>query len=144
MATALEAVLRHGTLLQWQRQSIIPQIAAKRYDVLGTLGGQIMQSSPQPPDNENGTAPLSEVLRQESERLRQLAEECRKQEEYEAEMRANYPYFKRFVYDTLKERALREMPEIPPEKDLETIIQEEGGLPLEAFIDEIEGKPKGS
>ncbi len=97
-----------------------------------------------PQNNANGMTSVSEVLRQESERLRQLAEECKKREEYEAEMRANYPYFKRFVYDTLKERALREMPEIPPDKDLETIIQEEGGLPLEAFIDEIEGRSKRS
>src|SRR5262245_57969567 len=102
-----------------------------------------MQVPNQPPSNGCGIDSVAELLRQESEKLRQLAEECKKREEYEAEMRANYPYFKRFVYDTLKEKALREVPEIPPDKDLLTIIQEEGGLPIEAFIDQIERTPKG-
>ncbi len=53
-------------------------------------------------------------------------------------MRENYPAFKRFVYDTLKEWALREVPELPLDKDLETIAREEGALPLEAFIDDLE------
>ena len=102
-----------------------------------------MSSSEQPQINGNGIGSVAELLRQESERLRELAEACKKQEEYEAEMRANYPYFKRFVYDTLKERALREVPEIPPDKDLETLIREEGGVPSAVVMEEIERILKG-
>lgn len=97
-----------------------------------------MQSSNRNQDNGHGSESLAEVLRQHSERLRELAEACKKREEEEAEMRANYPHFKRFVYDTLREKFLREVPELPPDKDLETIAREEGALPLEAFIDDLE------
>lgn len=97
-----------------------------------------MQSFNQSQNGNHEAASLAEVLRQESERLRALAEECKKREEDEAEMRRNYPYFKRFVYDTLKERALREMPELPEDVDLEAYAKAEGAVPFETVIAEIE------
>ena len=50
-------------------------------------------------NNVNGLHSLADILRQESERLRELADACQRRDEYEAEMRTNSPHFKRFVYD---------------------------------------------
>ena len=58
-------------------------------------------------------------------------------------MQANYPHFKRIVYAWLREWSERELPPLP-EKDLETWAQEQGALPLEAFIEELEQKATGS
>jgi hypothetical protein len=98
------------------------------------------------PAPENGDGRLSSVaeeLKRESEKLRQLADELQAREQAEAEMRANYPYFKKIVYAMLRERAERELPPLPDDVDLETYVAQEGGLPLEAFIDELERKLTG-
>ncbi len=48
------------------------------------LADQTMQPTNPAESNGNKINSVAEVLRQESERLRQLAEECKKREEYEA------------------------------------------------------------
>ena len=58
----------------------------------------------------------------------------------DAEMRANYPYFRRAVYSLLREKFSRELPPLT-DKELEALALEEGALPLEAFIDELERAP---
>jgi len=86
---------------------------------------------------------LADELRRESERLRQLAAELKAREEAEAEMRENYPHFKKAVYALLREKFAREPP-IPADKDLETFAAEEGAQPLDAFIGELERLAEGS
>jgi hypothetical protein len=86
---------------------------------------------------------LADELQREIERLRQLAAEVKVREEADAEMRANYPHFKKIIYGWLRDKAERDLPPLPDDADLETIAREEGGLPLEAFIDELERKLQG-
>jgi hypothetical protein len=98
------------------------------------------QPTSDPGRDENGVpglGPIADALKRESERLRQLAEELKARAEADAEMRANYPNFKRAVYALLREQAERELP-LPPDADLEALAVEEGGQPLEAFIGELE------
>jgi hypothetical protein len=93
----------------------------------------------------NAAADLGSVadeLKRQSEKLVRLAEELKAREEALAEMQANYPHFKRAVYAALREEFERELPPLP-DKDLETYAAEEGALPLEAFIHEIEHPPEG-
>jgi hypothetical protein len=88
----------------------------------------------------NGNQELDAVaddLRQQSEKLRQLADRLQSHEQALAEMQANYPHLRDFAYARLREEFARTQEELP-DKDLETIAQEEGALPLEAFIAEIE------
>jgi hypothetical protein len=54
-----------------------------------------------------------------------------------AEMKANYPYFRDFVYAVLRERFRQTVGELP-DVDLDVLVQQQGAQPLEAFIDEIE------
>src|SRR5262245_22316666 len=86
---------------------------------------------------------MADELQNESRRLQELAEKLRVNEQNDADMRANYPYFKEAVHSMLREKALRELPPLP-DKDLETIAKEEGAQPLEAFIADIEQLAKRS
>jgi hypothetical protein len=98
------------------------------------------QTPSDPGRKDNGDTGLSSVadeLKRESERLRQLAEELKAREEALAEMQANYPHLKQAVYAALRQQFERELPPLP-DKDLEALAAEEGALPLEAFIDELE------
>jgi len=81
---------------------------------------------------------VADELYREGERLQRLAAELKAREEELAEMRANYPHFKRAVYAMLRERFEREVSPIPEDVDLETWAKEQGALPLEAFIGELE------
>jgi len=54
----------------------------------------------------------------------------------QAEMEANYPYFRRFVYDKLREEFIASVPEVP-DGDVEKLAREMGAEPLESFIDQI-------
>jgi len=81
---------------------------------------------------------VADELLRESERLRQLADELRAREAAQAEMQANYPYFKQAVYRALREEFMRELPPLP-DTDLETLAAQEGALPLDAFIERFEG-----
>src|SRR5437868_6865574 len=86
---------------------------------------------------------LADELRRESDRLRQLAEELKAREESQAEMRENYPHFKRALYASLREKFMSELPPLP-EGDLEAFATEEGAQPLEAFIGDLERMAKGA
>jgi len=59
-----------------------------------------------------------------------------------SEILRNYPHFRKFVYATLRQKFVETLGELP-DKDLQTLIVEEGGVPLEAFIDEIR-QPRNS
>lgn len=84
-----------------------------------------------------GTSSVADELKRESERLRRLAEELETREQGQAEMRANYLHLKQAVYALLREKFERELPPLP-DKDLEAVATDEGALPLEAFISQIE------
>ncbi len=58
-------------------------------------------------------------------------------EKNDEEMRANYPYFRAFVLAKMKEEFAQSLEPVS-DSDLGKIAQEEGGLPLTAFIEEIE------
>jgi hypothetical protein len=62
-------------------------------------------------------------------------------EQAEAEMRANYPHLKRAVYSLLREKFSSELPPLP-DKKLEDVAKDEGALPLEEFIEELERTPE--
>lgn len=53
-------------------------------------------------------------------------------------MIANYPHFKRFVYDKMNEDFDQTVEPLPENVDLVTYAREHGGLPSEAFIAEFE------
>lgn len=58
------------------------------------------------------------------------------------QMQSEYPHFRKFVYAKMREIFERELP--PLEGDnLEEIARQEGAVPLESFIAEIES-PKQS
>jgi len=59
----------------------------------------------------------------------------------EAEMRANYVHLRRAVYSLLREKFQTELPPLP-DKELEAIAKDEGALPLEEFIEELENTPE--
>ena len=82
---------------------------------------------------------VANELTSEAERLKRLAEELKACEVRQAEMRTNYPHLKQAVYAALREHFERELPPLP-DKDLEALAAEEGALPLEAFLTELEGK----
>ena len=84
---------------------------------------------------------VADELARESERLRQLADELRAREAEQAEIHANYPYFKQAVYQALREKFMRELPPLP-DKDLEALATEEGAMPLESFIQRFEPPPE--
>jgi hypothetical protein len=104
------------------------------------------QVSPDEKPEQNGDNRLASVaaeLARESDKLRQLADELQAHEGAEAEMRANYPHFKRAVYALLRERFERELPSLPEGVDLEALAVQEGAVPLEAFLAELERQPEG-
>ncbi len=92
--------------------------------------------------NPPGLDSIAAELQRESEKLRQLAEELKAREAALAEMQANYPHFKQALFALLQEKAEREF-QLHPDKDLETLAKEEGALPLEAFIADLEEPAEG-
>ncbi len=84
---------------------------------------------------------IPDELRRESERLRQLADQLRANEDAHAEMRANYPHFRQAVYAAVREQFERELAPLP-EKHLEDIAADEEAQPLETFIGELEQGPE--
>ncbi len=104
------------------------------------------QMTPDRGPDKNGTPGFDSIaaeLQRESEKLRQLAEELKAREAALAEMQANYPHFKQALFDLWREELDREWP-LLADKDLETLAKEEGALPLEAFIEELEQPAEGS
>jgi hypothetical protein len=105
-----------------------------------------MPTTPDQTPDKGSTPHLDSVadeLQRESERLRRLAEELKARETLQAEMLADYPYFKQAVYAALREQFERELPPLP-DKDLEAVAAEENGQPLEAFIEELEEQGGGA
>jgi hypothetical protein len=87
--------------------------------------------------DERGPGSVADELHRESDRLRYLAETLKAREQALAEMEVNYPHFRQFVYAKLRQEFARTLEELP-DKDLETLAQEEDAQPLEAFIKELE------
>jgi hypothetical protein len=54
-----------------------------------------------------------------------------------AEMEANYPHFRQFVYAQLRAEFAQTFAELP-DTDLETLARQEEAQPLESFIAELE------
>ncbi len=52
-------------------------------------------------------------------------------------MEDNYPYFKEAVYTWLISKSLAEVPPLSDGVDLETWAKEQGGVPLEDFINDL-------
>jgi hypothetical protein len=92
----------------------------------------------------NNLGALVDELKQESDRLRQLAEKLQAREKALAEMEANYPYFKAFVYKKLREEAERTLEPLPENVDLEAYARERGAQPIEPLLEELERLAKGS
>ena len=66
-----------------------------------------------------------------------VIDEARREVWAEAEMRANYPVFKNLVYEWLREEFERELGPLP-DKDIETMAAEEGAVPIDDFLEELE------
>jgi hypothetical protein len=100
--------------------------------------------SEQAPDrgDDNGFGSVAGELKQESEKLRQLADKLQTQQVALSEMGANYPHLRQFVYAKLREEFRRTLPELP-DTDLEALARQEGAVPLEAFIDKLEREAGG-
>jgi hypothetical protein len=94
-------------------------------------------------NGENGRLTLADELKQESERLRELAEKLKAREEALAEMEANYPYFKAFVYAKMREYYEQTLEPLPDNVDLEAYAKEQGAQPLEAILEDLERWAKG-
>ncbi len=92
--------------------------------------------------NLSGLGSVAEALHQESDKLRQLAAEVEAAEQAQAEMQSNYPFFKRAIYAALREKFERELPPLP-DKSLEALAVEDGAMPLEDFIQELEQLSEG-
>ena len=86
-------------------------------------------------------ATLADQLQQESRRLAQLAERARAEADELAEMKENYPYFKKFVYAKLIEEAKQRSDEIPD--DVEAAALEQGGVMLASVLQEFEELAQG-
>jgi hypothetical protein len=99
--------------------------------------------SAHPVNGDRALGSVADELERESDRLRQLADELKLREAALAEMAASYPHLKRAVYALLREKFEREVPPLPEDADLEAIAADEGALPLEAFIDELEHPAHG-
>lgn len=96
-----------------------------------------------PKKNGADVGSLAEELKQECERLRQLAEKLQARERALADMESTYPHLLKYAYAKLRED-FHVQEEDLSDKDLETLAIEKGALPLEAFIGEIEKITEGS
>jgi hypothetical protein len=101
------------------------------------------EMNPVTPDSENNPTEkrtddsLADDLRQQSEKLRELADKLKAREEELSEMEANYPAFRAFVYAKMREYFEKTLPELP-DKELDAIVRDENAEPLDAFIEELE------
>ena len=98
----------------------------------------------QPTPKDAGFARIAAELQQESEKLRRLAEDLQTREQEQQELLANYPHLQKAVHAWLAQQFQHELPPLPPEKDLKTIAQEEGAMPLEDFLNELENPSPGT
>ena len=86
-----------------------------------------------PDDRENG---LPNDIVVAAEELQSVEDTLRQMQQLAEKLEERRKVLHRFVYDKLKEEFANTVPELPHD-DLERLIREEGGLPLEAFIHEF-------
>jgi hypothetical protein len=88
--------------------------------------------------NVDGAPPsVADALKFESERLHDLAGQLRVREKEFAELQAKYAEMKGWAFTLLREK-MGDLEPLPDDCDLEAYAKEQGALPLEDFIDEIE------
>jgi len=92
-------------------------------------------ASNQAGDGNKGSS-VSDQLKQESDKLRELAQKLKAREESWSEIEANYPYFREYVYAKVREHFARTLEELP-DKDLEKFAAELGAQPLQSVLDEL-------
>src|SRR5262245_20792156 len=93
--------------------------------------------------SQEGNGSVSDELKQESDRLRELAEKLQAQSESWSEIQANYPHFRQYVYAKVREHFARTVEELP-DKDLETFAAELGAQPLQSVLDELKRMDAGA
>jgi hypothetical protein len=97
------------------------------------------EPEPQPdPKQECEIVFPAEELRQQAERLHAIAEKMAKQFVPFEELQQFCDSYRRYCYQKLREHFEKTLEPLPDDVDLEAYALEHGGLPLEAFIDEIE------
>jgi len=93
--------------------------------------------------DKDGSDALVNELKQENEKLRQRVNDLEEKQKALAEMEANYPYFRSFVYAKLREE-FADSPDDVPDVDLETLAKMMNAEPIDDLIDQLEkagGKP---
>jgi hypothetical protein len=90
----------------------------------------------------NGSS-VSDELKLECEKLRELAEKLKTQERSWSEIEANYPHFRQYVYAKVREHFARTVEELP-DKNLETYAAELGAQPLQSVLDELKRMDAGA
>ncbi len=99
--------------------------------------------NPRPdPHGKSDLGSIADELKQEAERLRHLAEKLKAREEALARKEEEERYLRQYAFAKLREEFGWEIGE-PPD-DLEALIKEEDGQPLESSIDELERLAKGA
>lgn len=79
---------------------------------------------------------VAEELRQESDKLQQLASQLEASQEALADLQKECDLYRRAVYAWAAEQFHQRLGELP-DKDLETLIAETDAQPLEAFLDDL-------
>lgn len=82
-------------------------------------------------------ASVADELKQESERLRQLAEKLKAREEALAEMEMNYPALLKFAHAKLQKKFAETLEELPEDMDLKVHAKEKGAVPHDTFMEQL-------
>ena|ERR1043165_4843104 len=80
---------------------------------------------------------VADELKQESERLRQIAEKLKAREEALAEMEMNYPALLKFAHAKLQEEFARTLEELPDNVDLQAYAKQQGAVPHDVLMEEL-------
>jgi hypothetical protein len=102
-----------------------------------------LNSEPNNPDTCSLSC-IAEELQRQSEKLQAIAEQLKAKEESQSEMVAKYPHFEKFVRDKMVEHFERTLEPLPEGVDLEAYAREQGGLPFEAFFDQMLQEVRGT
>jgi DNA repair exonuclease SbcCD ATPase subunit len=90
-----------------------------------------------PSKQTNGQAGLSDELHQANQRLQDLAKRLQDTERELEVLKAKYEAIKDYAYAKLREEPGLQCPD-PGEKDIETLIREEGGRPFDEWFPAFE------